>query len=64
MPWAYRDEHISHYTRQTLSSLLEQMGFVHEETTYIAHAELIMRYRKPMAVKQEPAPAMLEARHA
>ncbi len=64
MPWAYRDEHISHYTRKDLSSLLERMGFVHEETAYIAHAELIMRYRKPMAVKRAPAPALLEASHA
>src|SRR5579883_3004169 len=47
MPWAYRDEHITHYTRADLASVLERMGFVHEQTAYIAHAELIMRYRKP-----------------
>lgn len=51
MPWAYRDEHISHYWREDLSRLLERMGFVHEDTAYIAHAELIMRYRKPRAVQ-------------
>ncbi len=66
MPWAYRDEHISHYTRQDLSGLLERMGFIHEETAYIAHAELIMRYRKPQpaqAIAEHPAIA-LEAQRA
>ncbi len=66
MPWAYRDEHISHYTRQSLSQSLERIGFVHEETAYIAHAELIMRYRKPTTVKLSVAPPspLLEARQA
>jgi dolichol-phosphate mannosyltransferase len=66
MPWAYRDEHITHYTREDLSGLLERMGFVHEETAYIARAELIMRYRKPSAAQmgaQHPAMA-LEAKQA
>ena len=47
MPWAYKDEHITHYTREDLARTVERMGFVHEETAYVAHAELIMRYRKP-----------------
>ncbi len=35
------------------------MGFVHEETAYVAGAELIMRYRKPQAARlTEPAPAL------
>jgi dolichol-phosphate mannosyltransferase len=51
MPWAYRDEHVTHYTREDLSALLERMGLVHEETAYIAHAELIMRYRKAKPVQ-------------
>ncbi|HEV3110435.1 MAG TPA: glycosyltransferase [Candidatus Binataceae bacterium] len=66
MPWAYRDEHISHYTREELSGILERMGFVHEETAYVAHAELIMRYRKPLVMQlgaQRPAMA-LEAKQA
>jgi len=61
MPWAYRDEHISHYTREDLSGLLERMGFVHEKTAYIAHAELIMRYRKPQPAQlsvERPAVAL------
>jgi dolichol-phosphate mannosyltransferase len=65
MPWAYRDEHVTHYTRADLTGLLERMGFVHEETAYIAHAELIMRMRKPKPrqLEAEP-PALLEARQA
>ncbi len=66
MPWAYRDEHISHYTREELSGILERMGFVHEESAYIAHAELIMRYRKPaaaQAIAEHPVLA-LEAQRA
>ena len=47
MPWAYKDEHITHYTREDLGRIMERMGFVHEETAYVARAELIMRYRKP-----------------
>jgi hypothetical protein len=42
------------------------MGFVHEETAYVAHAELIMRYRKPLVMQlgaQRPAMA-LEAKQA
>jgi dolichol-phosphate mannosyltransferase len=66
MPWAYRDEHISHYTRAELSERLEGMGFVHEETAYIAHAELIMRYRKPQTARLsvERPPLALEAKRA
>ena len=66
MPWAYKDEHITHYTRQDLADLLERMGFVHETTSYVARAELIMRYRKPRSaqlVAGEPMVA-LEAKQA
>jgi ubiquinone/menaquinone biosynthesis C-methylase UbiE len=59
MPWAYRDEHITHYTREDLAGILQRMGFVHEETAYIAGAELIMRYHKPQAARiAEHAPAV------
>jgi dolichol-phosphate mannosyltransferase len=65
MPWAYEDDHITHYTRADLAGLLDGMGFVHEETAYIARAELIMRYRKPLTA-QLPAerPMPLAARQA
>jgi hypothetical protein len=47
MPGGYHDEHITHYTRQSLTSSLTRHGFVHGETAYIARSELIMRFRKP-----------------
>ena len=46
MPGGYRDEHVTHYTRQSLMAVLERHGFTHEETAYIARSELIMRMRK------------------
>ena len=47
LPGGYRDEHITHYTRESLAALLVRHGFVHEETAYIARSELMMRFRKP-----------------
>jgi len=47
MPGGYRDEHITHYTRERLTGILTRYGFVHEETAYIARSELIMRFRRP-----------------
>jgi dolichol-phosphate mannosyltransferase len=47
MPGGYRDEHITHYTRESLSGILVDHGFVHEETAYVARSELIMKFRKP-----------------
>ena len=46
MPGGYHDEHITHYTRQSLTDVLVRHGFAHEETAYIARSELIMRFRK------------------
>ena len=48
LPGGYRDEHITHYTRESLSGILVRYRFAHEETAYIARSELIMRFRKPM----------------
>jgi glycosyltransferase involved in cell wall biosynthesis len=47
LPGGYRDEHITHYTRESLTGILQGYGFVHEETAYVARSELIMRFRKP-----------------
>jgi dolichol-phosphate mannosyltransferase len=47
MPGGYRDEHITHYTRESLSGILVDHGFFHEETAYVARSELIMKFRKP-----------------
>ncbi len=62
MPGGYRDEHITHYTRQSLTDILTRHGFVHEETTYIARSELVMRFRKPAdAAKPVEPPAAAHA---
>jgi dolichol-phosphate mannosyltransferase len=49
MPGGYGDEHVTHYTRESLTSVLMRHGFIHEGTAYIARSELIMRFRKPQA---------------
>jgi dolichol-phosphate mannosyltransferase len=48
MPGGYRDEHVTHYTRESLTSVLTRHGFIHEQTAYIARSELIMRFRRPI----------------
>jgi dolichol-phosphate mannosyltransferase len=45
-PGGYAHEHISHYTRRELMTLLEQRGFVLEQTRWILHGELILAFRK------------------
>lgn len=50
IPGGYHDEHITHYTRESLTEILVRHGFAHEETAYIARSELIMRFRKPAEV--------------
>lgn len=49
IPGGYRDEHITHYTRESLSRILASHGFVAEDSAYICRSELIMRWRKPAA---------------
>jgi dolichol-phosphate mannosyltransferase len=49
-PGGYRDEHITHYTRASLTEILTRRGFVYEETAYIAGSELIMRFRRPTVI--------------
>ena len=46
IPGGYRDEHITHYTRQSLRDILSEYGFAPEGTAYVARSELIMRMRK------------------
>ncbi len=58
-PGGYRDEHITHYTRESLMRILARHGFVHEETAYVMRSELIMRMRRAenAAVATAPPPA-------
>jgi glycosyltransferase involved in cell wall biosynthesis len=57
LPGGYHDEHITHYTRESLSGILAGYGFIHEETAYIARSELIMRFRKPAAAEHRASVA-------
>jgi ubiquinone/menaquinone biosynthesis C-methylase UbiE len=57
MPGGYRDEHITHYTRQSLTDILLRHGFVHDETAYIARSELIMRFHKADTVPADKTSA-------
>jgi glycosyltransferase involved in cell wall biosynthesis len=47
IPGGYRDEHITHYTRESLTRILSRHGFAAGQSAYIAGSELIMRWRKP-----------------
>ncbi len=47
IPGGYRDEHITHYTRESLSQILSRNRFIYEDATYVFSGELIMRWRKP-----------------
>ena len=49
IPGGYRDEHITHYTHESLSRILASHGLVAEDSAYICRSELIMRWRKPAA---------------
>ena len=46
-PGGYADEHISHYTRESLLDDFTRRGFTHEATRYILNGELILAFRKP-----------------
>ncbi|MBF6567734.1 MAG: glycosyltransferase [Candidatus Binataceae bacterium] len=50
-PGGYRDKHITHYTREKLTGILNHYGFVHQHSEYVAGAELVMRWRKPAATE-------------
>jgi SAM-dependent methyltransferase len=49
IPGGYHDEHITHYTHESLSRILTRHGFVAEESAYVWRSELIMRWRRPAA---------------
>jgi dolichol-phosphate mannosyltransferase len=59
MPGGYKDEHITHYTRERLDELMERHGFVVEEAAYIVRAELILKCRK-VALRQRESGATEE----
>jgi ubiquinone/menaquinone biosynthesis C-methylase UbiE len=46
MPGGYKDEHITHYTREQLTQIMIRHGFAVEEVAYVGGGELIMRCQK------------------
>jgi SAM-dependent methyltransferase len=52
-PGGYYDEHITHYSRESLLEILVRNKFVHEETDYVAQSELMMLFRKRGAEPQK-----------
>ena len=46
VPGGYADEHITHFTAETLAEELGKAGFVIEESRYIGGGELILRCRQ------------------
>jgi glycosyltransferase involved in cell wall biosynthesis len=51
IPGGYHDEHITRYTRSTLSDILKRHGFEIEETAYVGGSEMIMKCRKKQLAK-------------
>ena len=51
IPGGYKDEHITHYTRATLTDLVKRHGFEVEETAYVGGSEVILKCRKKMLAK-------------
>lgn len=57
MPGGYKDEHITHYTRDRLTEIMTRHGFAVEEVAYIGGGDMFMRCRR-----LEPlAPARIDA---
>ena len=57
-PGGYKDEHITHYTRDRLIQLCREWGFALEDTAYVFRSELVLALRrddKTAAVIAPPA---------
>ncbi len=63
-PGGYADEHITHYTKESLTHILAQYGFEFVEIRWVGYAEMIllMKYTKPAAaVSQLATPDALKS---
>ncbi len=60
MPGGYKDEHITHYTRDRLTEILTRHGFAIEEVAYVGRCDLFMRCRK-LELRQDVHSAVPEA---
>lgn len=49
LPGAYADEHITHFTRETLAARLRQYGYEVLDCRYVGFCEMIFKARKPQA---------------
>jgi hypothetical protein len=58
-PGAYRDEHITHYTRDSLIALCRKWGFELEDVAYVFRSELILALRQGALreIPDVPSPA-------
>lgn len=48
-PGGYKDEHITHYTKTSLTELAQQYGFELIDYAYVFRSELVLALRKPAA---------------
>lgn len=46
IPWGYADEHITHYSRNSLVGLLEEHGFAFQKAHYVLGSEMILQFVK------------------
>ena len=46
MPGGYKDEHITHFTRDSLTEIMVRLGFAVEEVAYVGRSDLLMLCRK------------------
>jgi SAM-dependent methyltransferase len=46
MPGGYKDEHITHFTRESLTEVMVRHGFAVEAVAYVGGSDLLMRCRK------------------
>ena len=58
IPGGYKDEHITHYTMESLKEILMRHGMAVEESAYVAWSELILRCRK-LDLKERSRAAVL-----
>jgi len=57
-PGGYKDEHITHYTREGLVALCRDWGFTLEDTAYVYRSELVLALRRDrVATSRRPAAA-------
>lgn len=54
LPGAYAEQHITHYTRESLEGVLRECGFESMQRRYVGRSELIIKARKIKGDNQNP----------